>query len=558
MLTCVRGHVVVSWEGNVDSPTFPRPDGRPTFTAPWFRWFLPKLTLPEGGDMRWEGHTLLMTHEFFTPELVHLLVLIPKSNQKTTWEAALAVWHLLTVPAPRAYCGAADKEQATELFDFTAHFSESEPELARFLRVRPSTKEIRHSSSPGRSAFKVLASDDSKQGGKKQGKNLTLAEADELHAWENRNLFVDLRSGGFKRRDAAHISGDPLWWTLGKMATITTEGYDDESVLAEEVGKFLGNPKKETPPLGTVESGLRVLPDGTVEKHPDGRLTIARYGDGRNVLLRWACEPTDDTNDSRVVKLANPASTATVDSIEDARTALTPWEFLRYRCNIRTLAFESWIPAGSWAGLYSSAVPVVEHRYWNGATDAELNEYIDSLYPAGVEIVGFIDMARYRDCAAITLIGPGPSGRLLPRTIAWRGSQDAPVAYGPVYAAARRLSRRYFLRALGLDPKYLDEMYETLEGDGLAVENFPQSNERMAPAAGNLRQAILTDRAFEHDGDPILTAHVMAAVAKDVGTDSFKLVKSKDNGPPIDACVALAGAFQLAGDLPGDFWVAIR
>ncbi len=108
-----------------------------------------------------------------------------------------------------------------------------------------------------------------------------------------------------------------------------------------------------------------------------------------------------------------------------------------------------------------------------------------------------------------------------------------------------------------MDPKYLDEMYETLEGEGIAVEEMPQSNERMAPAAADLRQAILTDKAFEHDGDPILAAHIMAAVAKDVGTEAFKLVKSKANGPPIDACVALAGALQLVGNIPDDFWVAM-
>jgi phage terminase large subunit-like protein len=45
----------------------------------------------------------------------------------------------------------------------------------------------------------VLASDDSKQGGKKQGLNPTLALIDELHAHENDNLYVDMRSGLFKR-----------------------------------------------------------------------------------------------------------------------------------------------------------------------------------------------------------------------------------------------------------------------------------------------------------------------------------------------------------------------
>jgi phage terminase large subunit-like protein len=93
--------------------------------------------------------------------------------------------------------------------------------------------------------------------------------------------------------------------------------------------------------------------------------------------------------------------------------------------------------------------------------------------------------------------------------------------------------------------KYLDEMYATLEGEGLPVESFPQSPERMCPAASNLRKGIVTDQRFAHDGDPILTAHVVAAVAKDVGEGAFRLVKSKTNGPPIDGCIALAGANAL-------------
>ena len=354
---------------------FPKPAGEPQFTAEWMKWFLPKLTLPEGNPMRWEGHLLLMTDEFFRPSLEHLLVMLPKGNFKTTWEGALAVLHLLTVPAPRAFCGAADKGQAKELYDFAAHFVDSEDQIGAWpwgqsggLVTKQSTFEVRTRANPGRAALRVLAQDDSRIGGKKQGINSTLSLGDELHAWANRNLFTDLNSGGFKRREAAYLAGDPLWHALGKMATITTETHDNESVLAEEVAKFLGDPEKGLAPMGTVEEGLRVLPDGSVEKHEDGRLTIARYGDGANVLLRWACRDTDDTDDDDVVKLANPASVATVRSIKAARAKLTPWEFLRYRCNIRTLGFESWLPVDAWPALRSNDVPTVTWRTWEGAT----------------------------------------------------------------------------------------------------------------------------------------------------------------------------------------------
>lgn len=538
---------------------FPRPEGKPAFTAPWFKWFAPKLTLPEGTPFRLEGHTLLMTNEFFEPELVHLLVIIPKNNQKTTWEAALAVWHMLTVKAPRAYCGAADKEQASELYKFATAFVRAEPELEARLHLKPSTKEIRLDGNE-EDQFKVLASDDSKGGGKKQGKNMTLGLIDELHAHANSNLFTDFRSQGFKRRVAAKVAGLATWWQVGKLATITTAGWDQESTLWAELVKFLGDPKHGKVPMGTVQKNMRVLDDGSVVHDPiRGRLTIARYGNGRNVLLMWASDKDDDPTDFAVVKWANPASTATEDSLEDAHESLDPWTYERYRMNRWTLAFASWIPANAWENLYHPDVPVVEHRTWEGATDEELDAYVDSLFPEGTVVNGALDMARYRDTAALVLIGDGPEGLRTPRAVIWKsGGPDHPIPYGPVYRAVRRTCDRYDVTACGLDEKYLDEMFETLDGEGLPVEGFPQSNERMCPAAANLRQAIVIDKRFAHDGDPYLAAHIMAAVARDVGDNAFKLEKSKTNGPPVDACVALAMAHDL--DLlapPPEPWAVI-
>jgi hypothetical protein len=101
------------------------------------------------------------------------------------------------------------------------------------------------------------------------------------------------------------------------------------------------------------------------------------------------------------------------------------------------------------------------------------------------------------------------------------------------------------VRALGLDMKYLDEMYATLEGEGLPVENFPQSNERMwagrgESAAGDPHgQALRARRRPDPDG----ARHGRGREGRRRG--QFKLVKSKGNGPPIDACVALAMANAL-------------
>ena len=493
----------------------------------------------DGQPARLEGFQRLIIHEIFATGRVELLVLIPKGQAKTTLMAALAIYHLLITRNANCYIGAADKIQADEMYRFAAHFVESEPELGKRLKVLRGTRRIESRVDQG--FILVLASDDSKQGGKRQGFNPTLALIDELHAHENDNLYVDMRSGLFKRN--------------GILVTITTAGWDLEGVLGKLRQSFL----EADVSGGTVQRGQVATDAGGYEPSPLGRLTVARKSH-RTAMLEWALSKDDDWADFEVVKLANPASWVTIESLVDAFESLRPNVYKRYRCNLWTLAFESWLPEGAWDALRGN-VPVVEHRLWNDAHPSDLDRYVASLYPKGAQVTAAVDMARYRDCAAVTTVGPSPNGLLLPRTTVWRsGGPDNPIPYDPVYRVVRQLDVCYSLQSAGLDQKYLDEMYDTLEREGLPVESYPQSNERLCPADAGLRQAILVEKAFEHDGDPIFAAHINAAVAQDVnqGSGAFKLTKSKSNGPPIDAARAFSMAYDLAGDMPGDFWMVMR
>jgi phage terminase large subunit-like protein len=432
--------------------------------------------------------------------------MLPKGNAKTTLMAALAVWHLLTVRNANVFVGAATKLQADELFRFAAHFIESEPELGERLLLRRSTREVRSLSDQG--FIRVLASDDSRQGGKAQGYNPTLALVDELHAHETDSLYIDLRSGLFKNR--------------GLLVTITTAGHDQDSVLGQLRQGFLDVKASG----GKLERDLVVTPPGMLVHDPaKGRLTIARAKSGRTVMLEWASREDDQPDDFATVKLANPASFVSEDSLQDAYEApgITPWAYARYRMNRWTLGYESWLPEGAW-----------------GACE----EYGLELEAKG-DTVGALDMARYRDCAALSLIQRGEDGAKALKVKIWRsGGEDDPIRYEPVKQAIRDAHAAYDLRAVGYDPKYFDQAAEELAAEGIAMESFPQSNERMCPAWADLRSTIIGGE-IRHDGDPELAAHMTAGKTRDVGPNAFR-VEQPRRGVPIDGASATAMANALA------------
>lgn len=258
-------------------------------------------------------------------------------------------------------------------------------------------------------------------------------------------------------------------------------------------------------------------------RDPDGRLTVARIG--KNVMLEWACLPDEDHFDPEVAKKANPASWVTVESLQDAIDApgITPWDYLRYRCNVWTTTYEAWIPSNSWEPMAEAGA---------------------ALLP-GATTVASLDMGRYKDSAALVLIQRRDDGKKVVEALIWRsGGQDDPVPYETVKEAIRAAHETYNLTAVGYDPRYADQLAEELAGEGVAMEKFPPSNERMCPAWAELRKDIL-EGAFVHDGDPVLRSHMYAGSIHEIGTDQFKVVKAKASGPDMDAAEALAVANVL-------------
>jgi hypothetical protein len=294
-------------------------------------------------------------------------------------------------------------------------------------------------------------------------------------------------------------------------------------------------------------------------------------------MLEWACkydpkhpEESDDLDNMEVVKYASPAPTVTVESLADAKEKLTPSQFKRYRACVWTEGYDSWLPETTWGNLYSPKVPRVTHRTWEQTPETgpvtcyapeqedakpkpteAFVAYLASLYPPGTSIVGALDMARYRDCAAITLVGRPPyaEGLKVPRTIVWRsGGQANPISYDWPKVAARELKRLYNLLALAMDDKYADQIGDELAGEGIPVELFSQGSARRGPADTELRKEILSTSPpeFMHDGDPVLSAHIKAGAEATIGPTMIRIEQQAiPQPPPIDACVAFSMANSI-------------
>jgi phage terminase large subunit-like protein len=110
----------------------------------------------------------------------------------------------------------------------------------------------------------------------------------------------------------------------------------------------------------------------------------------------------------------------------------------------------------------------------------------------------------------------------------------------------RDLHAAHNITAIAYDPAYITMLAQELAGDGLPMEEFPQTTSRMAPASQALYELIVSQR-LSHPGDSALTRHIKAAAAEATGNGNgaWRLVKSKARRK-MDGAIALAMVAALA------------
>src|SRR5678815_2528786 len=111
------------------------------------------------------------------------LMMLPRKNGKSELCAAIALYGLLGDGeiGAEVYIAAADRDQASLVFNVAAQMVRNDPELAAVCEIVDSQKRIVHRKSG--SVYRAISS----EAYTKHGFNASMVIADELHAWPNRD-----------------------------------------------------------------------------------------------------------------------------------------------------------------------------------------------------------------------------------------------------------------------------------------------------------------------------------------------------------------------------------
>jgi phage terminase large subunit-like protein len=439
------------------------------------------------------------------------LLMLPRKNGKTELAAAFAIHGLLFdgEMGGEIYSAAADKDQATLVFNVAAQMIRNDPELLADVEIIDSQKRIVHRASG--SVYRAISA----EAYSKHGFNASRVIYDELHAAPTRDLW-DVLSTSMGARD------QPL------LIAISTAGYDRNSILYE-----------------LYAHACRVQERPSI----DPTFLPILYG-----------APADaDWQDERVWAACNPAL-GDFRSLDEMRIAArrareVPAQentFRRLYLNQWTEAAARWIPLTAWDRC-QTVDPVAVFR-------ARL---------AGRRCYIGMDLSSTTDLTAIVAVFPRddggcdvlahyfvPADTIPLRTTRDRVGYDEWVRRGYVtatpgnvvdYEAVRALLRAwaavYDVREIAFDPWNATDLTTRLhDQDGFTCIPMRQGFSALAAPTQALEKAILGG-TLHHDGDPVLRWNVGNAAAEQDAAGNIRVSKRRST-ERIDGVSALVMAID--------------
>lgn len=428
---------------------------------------------------------------------------IGKKNGKSELAAAVALYLLYAdgEPSAEVYGAAADRQQASIVFDVARQMVDMTPALLKRSKIMGATKRIVNYSNAG--FYQVLSA----EVGTKHGLNVSGLVLDEVHAQPNRQLYDVLTKGSGDARE------QPLYFL------ITTAGTDRESICYE------------------LHQKAKDLLDG-------------RKIDSTFYPVVYGLADDDDWTDERNWYKANPSlgQTIQIERVRDMfREALdNPAEenvFKQLRLNM-------------WVSSLTRFIP--EHIYDLGNTPIDM----ESL--KGRECYGGLDLSSTGDITAFVLMFPPRNEEekyiMLPffwipeDTIPirvrrasvpydiWRqqgylnATEGNVIHYGFIEKFIEKLGEQYHILEIAFDRWGATQMVQDLEGMGFTVVPFGQGYKDMSPPTKEFYKLLMEGRII-HGGNPVMRWMAGNVVVDRDPAENIKPTKAK-SAEKIDGIVA--------------------
>jgi len=418
---------------------------------------------------------------------------IPKKNGKSELAAAVALYLLYAdnEASAEVYGAAADRQQASIVFDVAKQMTEQSPALMRRSKIMSAQKRLVNHSNQG--FYQVLSA----EVGTKHGLNVSGLVFDEIHAQPNRHLYDVLTKGSGDARE------QPLFFI------ITTAGNNKESICYELhlKARDIINGQKADPTFYPVIYGLEESDDWTDEKS----WYKANPSLGHTVTIEKARQWFNEAKD-------NPAEEN---------------NFKQLRLNMWVNSEVRWIPEN----VYDKC---------GGAIDFEALK--------GRECYGGLDLSSTSDITAFVLVFPPitedenyiiyPHFWLPEDTLELRCRRDHVmydvwkrqgfinttegnvIHYGFIEKYIEILNEIYNIKEIAVDRWNATQIIQNLEDNSFTMVPFGQGYKDMSPPTKEFYKLLLEGK-ISHGGNPVLKWMAGNVVVETDPAENIKPTKKK-------------------------------
>lgn len=436
---------------------------------------------------------------------------IPKKNGKSELAAAVAL--LLTCgdgeQRAEVYGAAADRQQASIVFDVAADMVRMCPDLNKRVKILASQKRLIYE--PTNSFYQVLSA----EAYSKHGFNVHGVVFDELHSQPNRKLYDVLTKG----------SGDARMQPL--FFLITTAGTDTHSICYE------------------VHQKAQDIIDG-------------RKIDPTFYPVIFGADDTEDWTSPKVWKKCNPSLGETI-GMDKVKTACesakqNPGEensFRQLRLNQWVKQAVRWMPMDKWDKCaFAVNEEQLQGRVCYGGLDLSSTTDITAfvlVFPPLDEDDKYIILPYFwipEDTLDLRVKRDHVPYDVWERQGYLQTTEGNVVHYGYIERFIEQLGKKFNIREIAFDRWGAVQMVQNLEGMGFTVVPFGQGFKDMSPPTKELMKLTL-EQKIAHGGHPVLRWNMDNIFIRTDPAGNIKADKEKST-EKIDGAVATIMALDRA------------